>query len=120
MVGSQGRAAFFLRSSRDIERVKRNGRRVSTAFFNLLVCHSSRPDSRLAIIVGKRFGTAVRRNRAKRVFRELGRQVRPVLLPGLDCLVFPKREVLSQPFVVLQEAWVLALRRQGLLNAEMK
>lgn len=73
----------------------------------------------MAIIVGKRFGTAVRRNRAKRVFRELGCRVRPALLPGLDCLVFPKREVLSQSFAVLQDAWVLTLRRQGLLSSEM-
>lgn len=120
MAGSQGYAAFFLRSSRDIERVKRSGRRVSTALFNLLVHRSERPDSRLAIIVGKRFGTAVRRNRAKRLFRELGRQVRPSLLPGLDCVVFPKREIFSRSFVALQEAWVLALRQQGLLNTETK
>lgn len=119
MAGSRRAAAFFLRSSRDIERVKRRGRRVSTALFNLLVCPSERPDSRLAIIVGKRFGPAVRRNRAKRLFRELGRQVRPSLKPGVDCVVFPKREIMTLPFTALQDAWLLALRRQGLLNTEV-
>jgi ribonuclease P protein component len=107
---------MFLRASRDIEQVKRHGRRISTALFNLLACKFDEPSSRVGIIVGKRFGTAVRRNRAKRVFRELVRSLHGDLTPGLALLVFPKREVLLQSFADLKKFWEAALERAHLLQ----
>ena len=75
-----GDRSFFLRASRDIEYVKQHGRRLSTACFNLLVCRTTDAQtSRVGIVVGRRFGIAVRRNRVKRLFRELSRQVRSQL-----------------------------------------
>lgn len=111
-----GDRAHFLRASRDIEYVKQHGRRTSTALFNLLVCRIDTGVSRVGIVVGKRFGIAVRRNRAKRLFRELARQVRMELLPGHGLLVFPKRDALGLSFDQLKEAWVSTLRRQGVLR----
>lgn len=106
----------FLRTSRDIEYVKQHGRRTSTACFNLLVCKTEAHASRVGIIVGKRFGIAVRRNRAKRLFRELTRQVHGALIPGHALLVFPKRDALGLPFDDLKGMWRATLRRQGLLS----
>jgi ribonuclease P protein component len=102
---------IFLRASRDIELVKRHGRRWSTHFFNLLVYKVDDAPSRAGIVVGRRFGNAVRRNRAKRVFRELIRQSQPEFLPGQAVLVFPKREALLQPFAEMKEVWEATLRR---------
>jgi ribonuclease P protein component len=107
---------MFLRCSRDIERVKRHGRRISTALFNLLAYECDEPSSRVGIIVGKRFGTAVRRNRAKRVFRELVRSLHDDLPSGLSLLVFPKREALVHPFADLKKFWQSALERAHLLH----
>jgi len=106
----------FLRTSRDIEYVKQHGRRTSTACFNLLVCKTEAGASRVGIIVGKRFGIAVRRNRAKRLFRELTRQVHGELISGHAVLVFPKRDALGLPFEDLKGMWRTTLRRQGLLS----
>ena len=113
-----GDKVLFLRSSRDIDYVKQHGRRISTALFNLLVCRTGVNGGQVGIIVGRRFGNAVRRNRAKRVFRELVRQVRGDLVSGPAMLVFPKRDALSQPFAVLKEAWRSSLARQHLLATE--
>lgn len=106
----------FLRTSRDIEYVKQHGRRTSTACFNLLVCKTEAGASRVGIIVGKRFGIAVRRNRAKRLFRELTRQVSGELISSHAVLVFPKRDALGLPFEDLKGMWRATLRRQGLLS----
>ena len=111
---------FFLRASRDIEYVKQHGRRLSTACFNLLVCKTGGSAGRVGIVVGKRFGMAVRRNRAKRLFRELSRQVRSELVGGYALLVFPKRDALALSFEELKALWRTTLRRQGLLNASEK
>jgi ribonuclease P protein component len=113
-----GDRALFLRASRDIEYVKLHGRRISTTLFNMLVCRMDDGGiSRVGIVVGKRFGIAVRRNRAKRLFRELTRQTRTELAPGLALLVFPKREALSLPFDELKTAWLSTFRRQGVLRS---
>lgn len=111
-----GDRAFFLRASRDIEYVKEHGRRISTAWFNLLVCKADAGAGRIGIVVGKRFGIAIRRNRAKRLFRELSRQVRQELIGGCALLVFPKRDALGVPYEELKRGWVSTLRRQGVLR----
>ena len=116
-----GDRSFFLRASRDIEHVKQHGRRLSTACFNLLVSKTADPQaSRIGIVVGKRFGIAVRRNRVKRVFRELSRQIRGELAADHALLVFPKRDALILPFQDLERLWRTTLWRLGLLNARGK
>ena len=111
-----GDLSFFLRASRDIEYVKQHGRRLSTACFNLLICRTEARNSRVGIVVGKRFGIAVRRNRVKRLFRELSRQVRGELAADHALLVFPKREALTLSFEELKTLWRSTLRRQGVLS----
>lgn len=108
---------IFLRSSRDIQIVKQHGHRVSTGLFNLLAYKMDDAPSRVGIIVGKRFGNAVRRNRAKRVFRELVRQLHPDLVAGRGLLVFPKRDALLQTREGLVQAWRTSLERLHLLRA---
>lgn len=113
-----GDRSFFLRVTAIIDRTKRIGRRRQTPFFNLVSCASSFPRTRIGIIVGKRLGTAVVRNRAKRVFRELARQVQGELTPGHNILVFPRREALALPHSTLCQAWRENLRNEGLLKKE--
>ena len=114
MSAEQKAAPFFLKRSRDIQYIKKSGRRVSTGLFNLQICPGLSQDAMLGIVIGRRFGTAVRRNRAKRLFRELGRAVRPALVPGHAFLVFPKRECLNLSFAELQNVWRGTLQRQRL------
>jgi ribonuclease P protein component len=119
MAQGGGDRASFLRASRDIEHVKQHGRRISTTLFNMLICKIAEAGiSRVGIVVGKRFGIAVRRNRAKRLFRELTRQARMELIPGHALLVFPKREALGLSFEELKAAWLSTLRRQGMLRSQ--
>lgn len=107
---------LFLKRSRDIEFAKQHGRRISTALFNVVICRTDVSRSRVGIVVGKRFGGAVSRNRVKRLFRELTRQLRGQLLPGHALVVFPKRDSITKPFAVLKEVWLSALQRQRLLR----
>ncbi|SLM47578.1 Ribonuclease P protein component [Nitrospira japonica] len=108
----------FLRASRDINYVKQHGRRLSTSLFNLLICKIEGTKTRVGIVVGRRFGPAVRRNRAKRLFRELTRHASEHLVEGYALLVFPKREVLELPFERLRAIWCSTLSRQRLFRSE--
>jgi ribonuclease P protein component len=107
---------LFLKRSRDIEHAKKHGRRISTALFNMVICRVDEGESRVGIVVGKRFGGAVSRNRVKRLFRQLTRQLRGQLLAGHALVVFPKRDSLAQPFAILKELWLSSLQRQQLLH----
>lgn len=115
-----GHRDMFLRSSRDIEWVKRHGRRISTSLFNMLACQRDEERTRIGIVVGKRFGMAVRRNRAKRVFRELVRRHHHELLPGYALLIFPKREALVQPYGKLERMWEASLIRSHLMHTRSR
>ena len=106
---------MFLRVSREIEQVKRQGHRVSTHFFNLMFFRKSDSFTQVGIIIGKRFGIAVRRNRAKRIFRELVRETYQDLAPGYALLIFPKRDAMAKPYHDLKLAWLGSLRKQRLL-----
>jgi len=111
-----GDRSVFLKRSKYIQYAKEHGRRVSTSLFNMVICRSDVGGGRIGIVVGKRFGGAVSRNRAKRLFRELTRQLREQLLIGYDVVIFPKRESIVQPFAALKEVWLSSLQRQGLLR----
>jgi ribonuclease P protein component len=116
MVPKQNGQGIYLRASRDIEHVKRQGRRSSTGLFNLLAAKMDESPTRVGIVVGRRFGDAVRRNRVKRRFRELTRALHPEFIPGHGIVVFPKREALQQSFAELKQLWEATLRRNGLLR----
>ena len=115
---SQGGADrdLFLKRSRDIEYAKEHGRRISTTLFNMVICRTDVGSSQVGIVVGKRFGGAVSRNRVKRLFRELTRQLHGQLLNGYALVVFPKRGAIEQPFAVLKEVWLSSLQRQRLIR----
>lgn len=115
MARPPGDRRFFLRKSVEIEHVKKVGRRVQCPLFNLVYCPSSSPYTRIGIVVGKRFGRAVARNRVKRVFRELARQLKRELVAGRDLVVFPRREALRVGHSILRQAWLSALRQEGLV-----
>ncbi len=106
-----------MRRSREIEHVKREGRRYQTPLFNLVSCPSPEPHARVGIIVGSRFGTAVLRNRAKRLFRELARHFRHHLVNNRAILVFPRRQALKSTFTHVREVWAAALEHEGLLGS---
>ena len=106
---------LFLKKKEDFERVKREGQRSTTRFFNVVSCPSGLENTRVGIVVGRRLGKAVVRNRGKRIFRELVRQTHQCLLKGHDIVIFPKRPALTLNHQHLYEAWNTTLISQGLM-----
>ena len=113
---TQSPSDLFMKKGVDFNRVKRRGQRRQTPHFNLVFV--DRPDAspRLGIIVGRRFGKAVLRNRAKRVFRELARTTRIEFVDGKEFLIFPKRKVLQSRHGTIRLAWRVTLTEAGILS----
>jgi len=110
-------AELFLNKKEDFDRVKREGRRCQTSLFNVMFCSSATEKTRVGIVVGRRFGKAVVRNRGKRIFRELVRKTHRLFVKGYDIIVFPKQPVLSYNHRSLCEFWIRVLASEGLLSS---
>jgi ribonuclease P protein component len=81
-----------LRRHVEFVRAQRLGRRVGTPHFTLLVAEQPRPSraARLGVVVTRKIGDAVRRNRVKRLCRECFR-LWPELFPaGVDLIVIAR------------------------------
>jgi ribonuclease P protein component len=90
------------------------GQRQTTPAFILLTRdrRDDDPSARLGITVSKKVGGAVVRNRMKRRFRALGREILPDhALPGTDHILIGRREGVERDFAALRAELLSALAR---------
>ncbi len=86
-----------IRSSSDFVAAKK-GKRLDSYSFSLYVHKSKLNRTRLGLIVSKKVGNSVKRNRTKRVLREVFKNVFPGLKSGYDLVIIAKREVVERSF----------------------
>ena len=84
-----------LRKGDDIRAVLRKGNRIETKWFTLNYHVNRSVHSRFTAIVGRSFGTAVARNRAKRKARHLFYSIKDHVGPTCDILLWPKERMLD-------------------------
>jgi len=83
--------ALRLLKKRDFDRTFAEGVTVRNGRMKLVVRTNGFLWSRIGLIVGRRYGNAVERNRLRRHLREAFRLDRAALPPGLDIVVLPFR-----------------------------
>ncbi len=102
-----------IRSSHDINLIFREGKRINSRYFNLTYLKNPYEYSRFAIIAGKKYGKAHERNYIKRVFREILREERKVMVGGIDILAFPKKEIREIDFHAIKEIFKNLVAKEG-------
>jgi ribonuclease P protein component len=98
-----------LRRRLDFQRVFDAGFRVHGRFITLVIAGNAGGPSRLGIVASRKLGNAVRRNRAKRLIRDIFRQCNS--RPGLDVVVIPRRELFDASYSSLETDFRGALTR---------
>ena len=98
-----------IRRRRDFQRAYESGRRVSGRFMTIFLLANRSTTTRLGIAATRKIGDSVRRNRAKRLVRELYRRNRKAV--GLDIVVIVRREMLDAPYGSLEAEYQAALKR---------
>ena len=93
-----------LKKSRDIIRVFKRGERRETPFFSLLLRRNSLGYDRMAVVVNKKFGKAVERNRIRRRLKEIFRLYRKDV--GYDMVFYVKKEAKGASFEELKRAFL--------------
>jgi ribonuclease P protein component len=94
----------------EFERIYREGVRIHGRFMTLFVLPNGRREPRLGVAATRKLGSAVVRNRAKRLSREVFR--RHKVAAGLDIVIVPRREMLDAPFTSLEVDYQAALERR--------
>ncbi|MGQ0603891.1 MAG: ribonuclease P protein component [Anaerolineales bacterium] len=90
-----------LRSSTDFERVRREGRSYAHPLVVVIACrqlatgNDQHPASRVGYAAGKSVGTAVKRNRAKRLLRESVRSLSASIAPGWDIVLIARASIIA-------------------------
>jgi ribonuclease P protein component len=100
-----------IRRRADFQQVYERGVRTHARFMTLIILANNLPVTRLGVAATRRLGDAVRRNRAKRLVREVFR--RNKTLPGFDVVVVPRPELLDAKFSNLEADYRAALRRRA-------
>jgi ribonuclease P protein component len=101
-----------LRRRSEFQRVFDGGQRIRGRFLTLLVASSQTPSTRLGIVASRKLGDAVRRNRAKRLIREIFRKS-----DGqddsihVDVVVIPRVELFDATYADIQDDFHGALAR---------
>jgi len=108
--------AFRLRKSSEFQRVRQQGRRVTSRLLTLAWMPNDGAALRIGFVVSKRIAKhAVERNALK---RRLGEAVRPLLAelsPGWDLVFSARRETLTADLQTLEQDIPALLRRARLL-----
>lgn len=107
-----------IKKNSDFQRVFRWG----TAHANrLLVLYALSRDNfeiRFGYSVSRKIGTAVERNRLRRILKEISRQTLDKLSPGWDLLVIVRPAAQGATYHELKESLIKLFRRHGLLAGD--
>lgn len=109
---------FRLARNEDFQRIRREGRSWSVPLLVLQALRTDLPSSRLGLVVSKRLGTAVVRNRVRRQLREAARSQWPVVIPGWDVVLIARAPAAGASFWQLNGAMNSLLERARLIRSE--
>jgi ribonuclease P protein component len=99
-----------LRKSRDFQKIREHGTRMFLGPFIVQYCQrmSNEESRRLGVIASRRVGNAVKRNRGKRIVRELFRLHESVLPDGCDIVIVLRSNFDRYSFSDLEARYVRA------------
>jgi len=106
---------FRLTRSEDFKRVRRSGKSYAHPLVVLIVQSNSQPRVKIGVAAGRTVGTAVYRNRAKRLLREAMRAIIPNIASGLDLILIARPGLVSATFEDTQHALLNLLQRARIL-----
>jgi ribonuclease P protein component len=107
---------FRLTRSEDFKRVRRSGKSYAHPLVLLIVETRSQPQLKVGVAAGKSVGTAVDRNRAKRLLREAMRTLIPRTASNADLLLIARPALVSASLEEVQEALAALLGRAQMLS----
>jgi ribonuclease P protein component len=107
---------FRLTRSADFQRVRRIGKSFPHPLIVLVAAPNDLETIRFAIVASRAVGSAVRRNRAKRLVRAALHEISAQIIPGWDVILIARRSLAESSFTEVKSAIDTLLRRARLLK----
>ena len=97
-------------------RVRNEGRRIVVGCLIVNWMETKRTDSRLGVVTSRKIGSAVIRNRARRLMRECFRRHASALLQNVDLVMVARNSIGGRALGEVEHDYLAALRRGGLIE----
>jgi len=107
---------FRLTRSQDFKRVRQSGKSYAHPLVVLVAQANAEMKVRVGIAAGRTVGSAVKRNRAKRLLREALRPLIPSLVSGWDLILIARPALVSSSSTDARRALLSILRRAQLIS----
>lgn len=108
---------YRLRRRNDFGRVHARGRICHGPLLSLKTLPNHLPYSRAGVVVGLKISKkAVVRNRIRRRIQAQLKEIWPVILPGYDIVIMPRKEVLDAPIIEVKKSLLVCLDKNKLLH----
>jgi len=108
--------SFRLTRSEDFKRVRRDGKSYAHPLVVLIVQGREQSGLRVGVTAGKSVGTAVKRNRTKRLLREAIRPLIPEISASVDVILIARTALVSASLTETRNALINVLRRAKLFT----
>ncbi|MEW6404892.1 MAG: ribonuclease P protein component [Chloroflexota bacterium] len=109
---------YRLTRSEDFKRVRRTGKSYAHPLVVLVTQASGSPHVHVGVAAGKTTGTAVSRNRAKRLLREAMRPLLPSIASGWDLILIARPALVSATLEETRAALLTLLRRARIIPVD--
>ena len=97
-------------------RVRNEGRRIVVGCLIVNWMETKRTGSRLGVVTSRKIGSAVIRNRARRLMRECFRRHAPALLQNVDLVMVARNSIGGRALEEVEHDYLAALHRGGLIE----
>lgn len=98
-----------IRKRNDFLSLYKKGKRYRGKYFNLIYFSNNLSFSRMAVVVSKKIGNAVKRNKIKRWMRSLFRRNKDLLKDSFDIIFVVKKEIQDATWIKLEEEYFSAI-----------
>ncbi len=102
-----------IRKKKDFLLIYKKGRRYRGKYFSLIYLSNNLNFSRVAIVVSRKIGNAVQRNKVKRWIRDLFRKNKNMIKSSVDIIIIPQKEILNLSWSSLQQEYLSAIEYIG-------
>lgn len=110
---------FRLSRSEDFKRVRRTGKSYAHPLVVLVAQASETKENlRVGVTAGKTTGTAIHRNRAKRLLREAMRTLIPSIASGWDLILIARPALVTASLADTRSALINVLTRARLISTD--
>lgn len=107
-------------SSAEFQEVYRKGRSVANKDLVAYVLKKQEPITRLGISVSKKIGSAVIRNRIRRLIKEAFRRNEAEISRGYDIVIIARQPIKGKSFHDVEKAFIDVLLKAGLVQHQIE